>query len=224
MMKVHENEHNGKILFFGDSICFGEGVSPQFSFVGLVSVALESELGNRCPRIINHSINGDTTRMALDRVAKDLQAECAETVYLQFGLNDCNYWHSDRGLPRVSANAFVANLTELVIRSHQFGARKVFLATNHRTEPDGPLEHKRSPLAPNSYLENLIIYNQLIRTVADLTGSVLIDIERAWLEEESLGRTASYLNQDGIHLSRHGNDFYGKIILPFIKNSTSISA
>ena len=52
---------------------------------------------------------------------------------LQFGLNDCNCWETDRGLPRVSEEAFRANLIEMIERARLFGARSIVLSTNHRT-------------------------------------------------------------------------------------------
>ena len=38
----------------------------------------------------------------------------AEVVIVQFGLNDCNHWDTDHGLPRVSLDAFIANMKRLL--------------------------------------------------------------------------------------------------------------
>ena len=43
-----------------------------------------------------------------------------DVMTLQFGLNDCNCWETDRGLPRVSEEAFRANLIEMIERARLF--------------------------------------------------------------------------------------------------------
>jgi acyl-CoA thioesterase I len=72
--------------------------------------------------VANPSINRNTTRMALERMAYDVQTQDPHVVLVQFAMNDCNYWETDRGLPRVSPAAFKAKLHEIILRARTFGA------------------------------------------------------------------------------------------------------
>ena len=40
----------------------------------------------------------------------DVQSHEVDVLVVGFGMNDCNYWMTDKGVPRVSQNAFRANL------------------------------------------------------------------------------------------------------------------
>ena len=82
------------LIFFGDSICTGQFVSPHQTWVSMISSSIPSVT------VFNHSINGDITRTALERMPHDVQEIGPDIIYIQFGMNDCNYWQTDRGLPR----------------------------------------------------------------------------------------------------------------------------
>jgi len=87
------NKPRIRIFFFGDSICFGQGVSPHFTWVTRLSRALDERLSSRADVLTqNPSVNGNTTRMALERMPYDVQSHAPDVLYIQFGLNDCNGW------------------------------------------------------------------------------------------------------------------------------------
>ncbi|MBV6343652.1 SGNH/GDSL hydrolase family protein, partial [Candidatus Magnetobacterium casense] len=71
--------------------------------------------------------------MGLERFPRDVQSLGADVVVIQYGLNDCNCWLTDGGLPRVSREAFEANLIEMVKRAQRFGAKRVILPNNYPT-------------------------------------------------------------------------------------------
>jgi hypothetical protein len=79
-------------------------------------------------------------------------------LYIQFGLNDCNGWETDRGRPRVSRDAFAANLGEMVDRGRIFGAQQVILGTNHPTTRTA-----RLPYVDHTYEKANGTYNAIIR-------------------------------------------------------------
>ena len=61
----------------------------------------------------------------------DIQSHEPDLLLVQFGMNDCNFWESDRGNPRVSLDAFRANLREIYTRAFSFGVHNVIQLTNH---------------------------------------------------------------------------------------------
>jgi lysophospholipase L1-like esterase len=200
-----------KVFFFGDSICFGQGVSPHRTWIHRIAQELHERFGGRFDVCVqNPSINGNTTRMALDRIAYDVQSHEPHVLYIQFGMNDCNGWKTDRGHPRVSRDSFAANLGEIVDRGRLFGARQVVLGTNHPTA--------RLPSIEHTYDEANRAYNAIIRKVAETKGTMLADAERAFDAEITSGRACAneLVLADRLHLSERGHDIYFHDRLPIL--------
>lgn len=203
-----------RFAFFGDSICVGQGVSPHKTWAARLSAQVEAQLAQAGRRVcvLNPSINGDTTRKALERIAFDIQAAGVDAILVQFGLNDANRWETDRGLPRVSEAAFEANLEEIIARARANGAGPVLLNTNHPTTRDV----QNFPHYPATYESGNRRYNQIIRDVAARDNKiVLTDIEAAFLQRTRAGTPlASLLLADGLHLSEAGHDLYLELLAP----------
>jgi lysophospholipase L1-like esterase len=169
----------------------------------------------------NPSVNGNTTRQALERMAYDVQSHAPGLLLIQFGMNDCNYWVSDQGHPRVAPEAFAANLAEMVRRGRNFGAREVFLLTNH---PSGrtaePLPH-----VSITYEDSNRRYNSVIREVAEaFPGEVtLIDVEKMFAKPvaEHPDGIRRFLLPDLLHLSEAGHDLYLQIVSPYVMRGVS---
>lgn len=199
------------VMFFGDSICYGQFVSPHATWVTQVSRSLSERFGERI-WVSNCGISGNTTRMALERMPSYFQSHNIDIVLVQFGINDCNLWRTDKGLPRVSRKAFHANLEEIIDRARRFGARHVLLTTNHPTtkmiELDGEtIPHQRG----NSE------YNEVIRQVArDRNDVVLIDIDELFSAQPE---TQELLLPDGVHLSLRGHNLYYSAVYPDIERA-----
>lgn len=203
-----------RITFFGDSICVGQGVSIYNGWVTRIAGRLEriAEDRNREIVVTNASVNGNTTRQALERMPYDVQSHGVDILIVQFGMNDCNYWQTDRGLPRVSPRGFAANLAEIMDRGRAFGASRIFLHNNHPTTRD----REQLPGAPKSYEESNREYNAIVRQVAAEAADdvVFIDIEASFWEIAADDRQllASLLLADGLHLSRKGHDVYFEVV------------
>jgi len=201
-----------KIFFFGDSICFGQGVSPHLTWVSKLSKELHERYQDRLDLLIqNPSVNGNTTRMALERIAYDVQSHAPHIVLVQFGMNDCNGWQTDNGHSRTSKAAFEANLCEIVDRVRVFGARQVIMGTNHPTT-----RFERLPQVEHTYDQANRSFNGITRRVADLRATLLADAEAACDKLVSAG-TATYSDlilADALHLSRRGHEVYFDTRMP----------
>lgn len=209
-----------KVHFFGDSVCVGQHVSIHKGWVTLMSARL-SELGERLGReitVTNSSANGRTTRQALECMPYEVQSHEPDLVVVQFGMNDCNHWKSDRGHPRVSADAFRANLREIAARAFVFGARRVFLNTNHPTA----LDQEILPFTSLTYQQSNERYNQLIReAAAEEPRATLNDVERAF-NEYTRGARERLLelllpDPDLLHPSARGHQLYMDVVYPAIE-------
>ena len=209
-----------KVTFFGDSTCVGQGVSINQGWVTKIAKHLD-DYGQRIQREIlvsNSSINGRTTRQALEDMPYHVQSQGAEVLVVQFGLNDCNHWVTDRGLPRVSLPAFVANLREIISRGQRFGARRTLLNNNHPTSRDKTI----MPGAAITYEASNRSYNAAIRDfAATLPLHVQFqDIEayfQANLDEQQ--PIENFLLSDGLHLSAAGHERYFRLMCPIIQHA-----
>jgi lysophospholipase L1-like esterase len=214
-----------KVFFFGDSVCVGQHVSIHKGWVTRISAEFsEFSEARGCQVIVsNASASGRTTRQALEQMPYEIQSQFPDVLIVQFGMNDCNYWQSDQGVPRVSPGAFEANLEEIVGRALAFGVKTVCLNTNHPTGRD----QKNMPHTTLTYQQSLERYNQIIRDVAARGGSrvVLNDIERVF-RVYAQGDRAKLLElvlpgQDLLHPSEKGHELYFNAIYPVLMNAVS---
>lgn len=204
-----------RVFFFGDSICFGQGVSPHRVWVARLAATLETQFAGRLNlEFQNPSVNGNTTRQALERIAYDVQSHGPDIVLVQFGMNDCNGWETDRGHPRVSKDGFRANLSEIIDRCRVFGAKHVILGTNH------PTTRTTTPLPGVDFPYDTAnrAYNAIAREVAAAKSTVLADAESAFDAAVATGdaRYADLVLTDQLHLSPAGHDIYFRSRLPLL--------
>lgn len=209
-----------RLIFFGDSICVGQGVSIHRGWVPRLAARvaqLRPELV-----VVNASVNGNTTRQALERMPYEVQSGGVMLMIVQFGLNDCNHWETDGGLPRVSLRAFEANLHEIIDRATAFGARSVVVNTNHPTRRTS----RCSTTVDGSYEESNRRYNDGVRRVAAERADVvhLNDIEATF--GEVLRRDGADLSEllldDGLHLAVGGHDVYLEQTWPLVESSIAL--
>lgn len=199
------------VVHMGDSITFGQYIDPRHRWTTLLAERIEPECAAAKVDIFAHNrgVSGETTRQGLERYQADVQELRPDVLTLQFGLNDCNCWQTDAGLPRVSERAFAANLVEMIARARRFGARQIVLANNHRT--------LRYALLPSGepYEDANRRYSEISREVAEETGVLFCDI-RAAFEPLDDAELAELLlpPPDILHLSVAGNRVYADAIEP----------
>jgi acyl-CoA thioesterase-1 len=109
-----------KIIALGDSIAYGQNVRACEAWPAV----LERLTGHD---VRNEGVCGETTRLGLERFPKAVQLHKPDVVVIQYGHNDCQIWETDNGLPRVSAQAYAANIIEMAERSAAAGARTLII-------------------------------------------------------------------------------------------------
>ena len=210
-----------KIIFFGDSITVGQYIPPHQTWSSRLSKQI-TEFGLNCEKEILvqiEAINGRTTRQALEDIPVEVQKHSPQMVMVQFGMNDCNHWLTDQGLPRVSEAGFRANLLEIIDRCFNFGAKHIFLNTNHPSARSLPLDARPAI----TYQQSNQRYNEIIRDVAHNFSAeqlTLIDMETVFLTNmDSKGKTAADFvlpEPDLLHLNQDGHDLYFETISPVV--------
>lgn len=195
-----------KILFFGDSICNAQYVTLHAGWVIQISRKLQGKA------VVEMSaVNGRTTRQALEVMEFEVTHSQPDIMVVQFGMNDCNYWQTDKGLPRVGPKAFEGNMEEIIERAFAYGVRGVLVNTNHVTTRT--IEKMGS--TGITYQESNMQYNQIIRDVATSFWAKgesveLIDMEAGFVAR---GSVDPFLLEDGLHLSILGHSVYYEVAI-----------
>jgi lysophospholipase L1-like esterase len=204
------------LVYMGDSITEGQYVDTRLRWTDVVSDSLHRKF---LPSpinllLLNQGVSGETTRQGLERFARCVQAHQPDIMTLQFGLNDCNCWVTDRGLPRVSLAAYRENLKEMIDRARIFGAREIILSTNH------PTLRRKVLLSGESLEDSRRRYDDVVRNVADAKNVTLCDIDAEFgdLGDDEL-ETLLLPYPDSLHLSPRGHLKYAAIIQPHIEKS-----
>jgi lysophospholipase L1-like esterase len=200
------------VIFFGDSISYGAFVSPHRVWVTQLAAMIEREFGEAF-LVINAAVSGNTTRLALERMPDHVQRYGCEILCVQFGLNDGNQNDPEQGLPRVSLDAYRANLKEIIARGYHVGAKAILLPTSHPT-----LRRATFPFADRSYEDARHDYVAVIREIAAVDNRVhLVDIEKIFEAHLAAGRKLEeFLLKDQVHLSHAGHDLYVEAFAPIL--------
>lgn len=198
-----------KLYFFGDSICFGQYISIHKTWTTRIARFVSESYETRSIDVLTQvaAINGETSRGALMRLEHDVLTHAPNIVWVQFGLNDANFWQSERGLPRVTVDAYVANMREICERIQACGTKRILISTNHR------VTKTPAHLDENVYSRNCELYNRELRKLAerfDRSAVTLIDLERDL--EQRVESPNQYLMEDGVHLNEFGHEIYWTLI------------
>ena len=204
-----------RLVYFGDSITYGlghdhKGVKKSKRWTDLLDYNLKKlEHEGTFIYSSNQGVNGDTTRLALERI-NDVFKFRPNLVIMQFGYNDCNYWVTDFGFPRVNINSFKFNIEEIINKLFASNVKKVILCTNYLM----PKEIKR--INGNSWNDNIKKYNKIIRKINKNKNIVIFDIEKKFINKKS-----NFLDENGkwLHLSEKGNLLYYNLIFNLIKKT-----
>lgn len=204
------------VVFMGDSITEGQYVQSPHRWVDIVSNDITRQYlrGPLNLLFVIRGVSGETTRQGLERFPRDVQDHHPDVVTLQFGLNDCNCWATDRGLPRVSELAYRANLLEMIERAKRFGAKRLILSNNHSTLRTKLL------LSDNTLEDQRRRYNAIVREVAHETAITFCDIDESFKDlavDDLENLLLPY--PDCLHLSHKGHKVYARKIQPYIESA-----
>lgn len=171
----------GVIVCIGDSITAGQYLPPDKAWPQQLS-----RMTGR--RVKNAGVANETTRQGLERFPRHVQDVRPDALVIQFGLNDCNRWKTDRGLTRVSRSAYAANLREMVTRAFAFDVATVVIA--------GLTPTRKSD---QHYLDALAYHGTAEGTAAQM----LVEFY------DCAGITEDHLIDD-VHLSEEGHRIYAE--------------
>lgn len=179
------------VLFLGDSLTAGYGVSRESAFPAVVSRLLKEE-GIQDVKIINAGISGSTTASSLSRIKWHSRVN-PDVLFLALGAND--------GLRGLSVDQMEKNL----------GASIVFAK-----EQDMMVILAGMKVPPNYGQSYADAFRQVYRTLSDRYGIVLIPFLL-----EGVGGVAELNQADGIHPNEAGHKIIARHVYPYIRDSLS---
>lgn len=208
-----------RIVCFGDSVTQGTPHVPVAdTFVRLLERRFshhKAQLG-AVVSVFNAGAGGENSREGLARFHGDVEAVAPHLVTVEFGLNDIRFEKNKR----TSEEEFAENLRQIHTRCRQINARVLFMTPNpiinrlHRSwQTDWYADY-------GGCNEKCAAYAEVVRTVADETGSALCDIYEVFItlaiERQFAGACADYRDlvtlagylkrEDGVHPTIQGQE------------------
>lgn len=193
------------IVFVGDSITMegGEGGG----FVRLLKDHLDRTYTHLHVKVLNAGVSGNKAEDVLDRLARDVVPLRPDWVVVSVGINDV--WHRLENDRHQDLHLIhYGKALEQIVDTLQREKIKVALCTTTVIAED--LESKGN--------RRLAAYNNIVRSVATVRDCLLIDVNRAFLQEcERQTGEGSFvrkrLTRDGVHLNSAGNQLMASSIL-----------
>jgi acyl-CoA thioesterase I len=160
------------VLVMGDSISAAHGLERSHGWVALLQQKLDRE--NMGCRVINSSIDGDTTAGGLARIDQEISSYHPKIVILELGGND--------GLRGLSPKMIRANLKNMIAKAQSSGARVILLGIQ---------------IPPNYGKSYTDLFEGVYHRLAE---EMPIEFVPEFLT--GIGDHAEYMQQDGIHPNR----------------------
>lgn len=175
------------IVVLGDSISAGYGIDVNEGWVNLLREKFKQQHLDYV--ISNESISGDTTAGGLARIDRALAMHKPDIVMLELGAND--------GLRGLSPQEMKSNLSEMVRRSRQAGAKVLLLGM------------KIPPNYGKRYID--MFYNIYPQVSAELNVPLVPFI----LEQVAL--KPELMQADGLHPNAQGQPLIMQTIWPYLQ-------
>ena len=198
-------------LFFGDSITYGEydGV-----FGGWVDILKRYALqkyneGSNELILFNLGIGGETTEGLVNRIPHEMKARNSadgNIIFIGYGANDLA---KKDGNQLVNPEQFKTNI-EIAVQNAKQYSKDIYLVSILPLSEN--IDSKVSPTGKVRTNEDVLIYNQILKTIATENSLNYIDFHSSFfLDKEIL------LSKDGVHPNEKGYGMMAEIAIPIIE-------
>lgn len=188
-----QEESKKNIIFFGDSITAGYGLSKEQAFPALIASKME-ESGFEC-EVLNAGLSGETSAGGLSRIDWILRKK-VDVFVLELGAND-----GLRGLPLESTKN---NLQEIIDKVKKKNPEVVIVIAGMMVPPN----------LGNEYTKE---FQQIFPSLAKANDAILIP----FLLDGVAGNDNLNL-PDGIHPNVEGHRIIAQNIAPIIKKASNL--
>lgn len=198
-------------LFFGDSIIYGEydGV-----FGGWVDILKRYALqkyneGSNELILFNLGIGGETTEGLLNRMSHEMKARNSadgNIVFIGYGANDLANKDENQ---LVNPEQFKTNI-EIAVQNAKQYSKDIFLVSILPVSEN--IDSKVSSTGKVRTNEDVLIYNQILKTIATKNSLNYIDFHSSFLQDKEI-----LLSKDGVHPNEKGYGMMAEIAIPIIE-------
>ena len=198
-------------LFFGDSITYGEydGV-----FGGWVDILKRYALqkyneGSNELILFNLGIGGETTEGLLNRMSHEMKARNSadgNIIFLGYGANDLANKDENQ---LVNPEQFKTNI-EIAVQNAKQYSKDIFLVSILPVSEN--IDSKVSSTGKVRTNEDVLIYNQILKTIATKNSLNYIDFHSVFLQDKEI-----LLSKDGVHPNEKGYGMMAEIAIPIIE-------
>jgi lysophospholipase L1-like esterase len=189
-------------------VCFGDSITKA----GYPEVmAKEKDLGGA--EVINAGVGGNTTAMALKRLAKDVIDQKPDVVVVFFGTNDCRLAEPQIAVP---LEKYQANLSEIAQACEKAGAKVVICTLPPINEEAYFKRHAREKFdAAGGMKKVLADYRAAAIKAADALKIPVVDLNQL------LRDRPEWVAADGVHPTVEGNKLIARevarVVEPLLK-------
>lgn len=211
-------EHLDRIVFTGDSVTdmgsvhpLGEGLGDNagFGYVRIVDNLLAAAYPERCIRVTNAGISGNTSRMLLERFDRDCIDLDPDWVSICIGINDV--WRqfdapsfTDQA---VFPEEYESNLTAMIEKCKAKSTVKgIFVLSPYYIEPN----------REDKMRARMDEYVAICRRVAEKHGCVFVDFQKMY-EDYCRIRHSAFIAWDRVHPNQVGSTLMAKEFLRHCK-------
>ncbi len=175
-------------------VCFGDSLTARHE--GKDNPRLTEKLTLQLPsyKVLNAGVSGHTTKDALARIEKDVLASRPDLVTVLFGSNDA------AAHKKVALNTYKENMLKI---TRLIGPDKTLLIT------PPPVDEN---LLPNRKNSELAKYADVVRHVAEETGSHFLDFYTHLYSKPNYEELLVGILNDGLHFGEAGYDVLSKLI------------
>ncbi len=185
-----------RVVFFGDSVT--QAGAESGGYIELMKTMVDTSRYE----LIGAGIGGNKVPDLQDRLQADVLALNPDIVYIYIGINDVWHFYQFDDVTGTEADVYEAGLIDLAEQIKSTGASVVFCT------PTVIGEDVNSDSEENTHLAQ---YADIVRSVAEETGSPLCDLRTAfstYLVANNPDKAfEGTLTTDGVHMNDAGNQF-----------------
>ncbi len=201
-----------KILFFGDSITFGEydgvfggyaDILKRYSHTKFLTENTEEVT------VYNLGIPGETTESLIKRIDTELKSRISDdrsAVFLFYGANDLA---KKEGNHQVSLDNFSANISDAVKNAQKYGSDVYLIGLVPISERINDVVTSTGKKRSQS---DIIIYNSKIKAIAETFSVNYVDLN-LYFED----KTEEFISIDGVHPNAKGYRLIAEILKPLLE-------
>ena len=200
------------ILYFGDSITFGCGETPNKGWCGRLKECFEKE--NDESAVYNLGVPGHTSTDLLKRFDAEsagrlrFRHPSEYLIIIAIGTNDCKMDITPKGdTPRTTEVDFQENIHELIQKAKKCNAKTAFIGLP-------PVDEKATAMFDDTRFSN-----QRVEKFNNMIMSACLEEDIPFLDMLSIMSKERYdlLLDDGLHPNSKGYDFMAQQIIEFLK-------